>query len=299
MNPSISIITPSFNQGAYIEETIDSVLSQQYPGLEYIIIDGGSTDNTVEIIRKYERHLKYWVSEKDRGQANAINKGLKHCTGELFNWLNSDDWLEAGSLNKIARAFRDPSIDLVAGKVNNFSATSAEVVANANLSAEGLICWRPDVQFIQPGVWMRREQVLQCGGIDERFHYSFDWDLLIRYCCLFPKVAYLDDLLVHFRLHEKSKTVSSVQRFAREEHLIIEKLYELSRFAALHRVCLWKMNRTFWTELLQETGNTPNRSKYWKISHILRYIYKQPRDLKVTRMTLGAFKQILTNNRIA
>jgi glycosyltransferase involved in cell wall biosynthesis len=104
--PKISIVTPSFNQGQYIEETILSVLSQNYPNLEYIIIDGGSTDDTVEIIKKYESRITYWVSEPDRGQSHAINKGLQKCTGEIFNWLNSDDWYMPGALFDVANAFR-------------------------------------------------------------------------------------------------------------------------------------------------------------------------------------------------
>jgi glycosyltransferase involved in cell wall biosynthesis len=91
--PKISILTPSYNQGQYIEQTIQSILSQNYPNLEYIVIDGGSTDNTVEILKKYDQHITYWVSEKDRGQSHAINKGIEKCTGVLFNWLNSDDYL--------------------------------------------------------------------------------------------------------------------------------------------------------------------------------------------------------------
>ena len=119
--PKISIITPSYNQGQFLEQTIVSVLGQNYPNLEYVIIDGGSTDNSVEIIKKYEQHLAYWVSEKDKGQADAINKGLKFCTGEIFNWLNSDDYLENGALYKIAAAFENPVIDMVAGVVRNFN----------------------------------------------------------------------------------------------------------------------------------------------------------------------------------
>src|SRR5690606_10615120 len=118
--PKISIVTPSYNQGQFIEETILSIISQNYPNLEYIIIDGGSTDNTVDIIKKYENHLKYWVSEADKGQADAINKGLQHCTGDIFNWINSDDYLESNSLFTIANAY-NPAIDNnVAGNVRNF-----------------------------------------------------------------------------------------------------------------------------------------------------------------------------------
>jgi glycosyltransferase involved in cell wall biosynthesis len=116
-NPKITIITPSFNQGKYIERTIQSVLSQDYPNLEYIIIDGGSTDQTVDIIKKYERHLKYWVSEKDNGQSHAINKGLKYATGDIINWLNSDDYLEPQALNVIAESFNS-DIDIFCGYAN-------------------------------------------------------------------------------------------------------------------------------------------------------------------------------------
>ena len=107
MLPRISIVTPSFNQGQFIEKTICSVLDQNYPNLEYVVIDGGSTDETVEIIKKYAKHLTYWVSEPDRGQSHAINKGLAHCTGDVFNFLNSDDYLEPGALFHVAEAWNE------------------------------------------------------------------------------------------------------------------------------------------------------------------------------------------------
>lgn len=106
-HPRISIITPSFNQGKYIEETILSVLNQNYPNLEYIIIDGGSTDETVDIIKKYQDRISYWVSEKDNGQTHAVNKGLNQATGEIIGWINSDDTYVEGSFIKVARAFRN------------------------------------------------------------------------------------------------------------------------------------------------------------------------------------------------
>jgi glycosyltransferase involved in cell wall biosynthesis len=103
--PKISIVTPSFNQGRFIEKTILSVIEQDYPNLEYIIIDGGSTDESVEVIKKYDQHLAYWVSEPDRGQSHAINKGFERATGEIFGWLNSDDWYHPGALKAVAEAF--------------------------------------------------------------------------------------------------------------------------------------------------------------------------------------------------
>ena len=108
--PKISIVTPTYNQGRFIEQTICSVLDQGYPNLEYIIIDGGSRDNTVDIIKKYEHRLSYWVSEMDSGQTHAINKGFAKCTGEIFNWINSDDYYAPDALQKIAKAFADEDI---------------------------------------------------------------------------------------------------------------------------------------------------------------------------------------------
>ncbi len=102
--PKISIVTPSYNQGQYLEKTIESILSQNYPNLELIIIDGGSTDESINILRRYENRISFWVSEPDNGQADAINKGLKKTTGEIFNWLNSDDYLEPGALFKSCRS---------------------------------------------------------------------------------------------------------------------------------------------------------------------------------------------------
>ena len=122
LNPRISIVTPSFNQGKYIEQTIQSVLNQNYPNLEYIIIDGGSTDNTVEIIKKYETQISYWISEPDKGQTDAINKGFAKCTGDIFNWINSDDYYESGTFHKLAQQFTsDPSVNVVCGKEWGFN----------------------------------------------------------------------------------------------------------------------------------------------------------------------------------
>ena len=118
--PRISIVTPSYNQGRFIEETIQSVLGQGYPNVEYIIIDGGSTDNTVEIIRKYAKHLTYWVSEPDRGQSHAINKGLARCTGDLFGWINSDDVLMPGALEVVAEAWRRRPGRIISGATSIF-----------------------------------------------------------------------------------------------------------------------------------------------------------------------------------
>src|SRR5688500_5578389 len=104
--PRITIVTPSYNQGRFLEQTIRSVLDQGYPNLEYIIVDGASTDDSVQIIRRYEKHLAWWVSEKDKGQSDALNKGFNRATGDLFGFINSDDYLYPGSLDAVARAYQ-------------------------------------------------------------------------------------------------------------------------------------------------------------------------------------------------
>lgn len=286
--PKISIVTASYNQGHFIEETITSVLNQNYPNLEYIIIDGGSTDNSVEIIKKYASHLKFWVSEKDKGQANAINKGLQYCTGEIFNWLNSDDYLEPGSLQKIAEAFADERVQMVAGKVRNFSTLEEETIQNQLLSAKGLMCWEPGVQFVQPGVWMRRKFIEQCGGIDEQFHYAFDWDLYIRYLYHAPLVKEIPELLVHFRLHEQSKTQSLSDRFLVEERKIIEKIRYLPGYDELYAVCDYKIQKAGWTAFLSEQSKA-DTSFLQKCMAVLSNLHAYSR-VSFTRQTAGAVK---------
>lgn len=294
--PKISIVTASYNQGRFIEETIQSVLNQNYPNLEYIIIDGGSTDHSVDVIKKHQQHFKYWVSEKDRGQANAINKGLQLCTGEIFNWLNSDDYLEPGALHKIAAAFADEQVQMVAGKVRNFSITEEEIIANKQLSAKGLMCWEPGVKFIQPGVWIRRELIDKCGGIDEQFHFAFDWDLYIRYLYCFPNVKELADLLVHFRLHENSKTQTLREQFIIEERKIIEKIYTLETFPQIKDVCLYKIQKTNWTTFLSELSQS-NMPLFKKTLAVFKAM---PNYSKVsyTRQTAGALKAFVVGNAI-
>lgn len=290
--PKISIVTPTYNQGQYIEETIQSVLNQNYPNLEYIIMDGGSNDNTVDIIKKYEKHLTYWESIPDNGQAHAINKGLQHCTGEIFNWLNSDDYLAPGALRAIANAFESSQADTVAGQAIYFDEKGfQEPEQLTNLEAKKLLRWNRDVVFIQPGLWMKRSLVLKCGSIDEQFHYAFDWDLVIRYLHTSPKVEYIHKPLVYFRLHNESKTVSSLDKFHNEEERILEKIGHLHQFKSLKKTALGRNIRKQWHQRLDEIKSN-DISKIAKIAHIVKESLQWPSE-KWNRITLGAINQIL------
>jgi glycosyltransferase involved in cell wall biosynthesis len=296
MLPKISIVTPSFNQGQYLEETIQSVLDQNYPNLEYVVIDGLSSDNSVEIIKKYEKYLTYWCSESDNGQAHAINKGFQKCTGEIFNWLNSDDYLEHGALFKVIESFKNEEVNMVAGKVRNFSSTSEEIIANQQLSAVGLMCWEPGVKFVQPGVWMRRDLISKCGGIDEQFHYAFDWDLYIRYLYHFPTVKELDDILVNFRLHENSKTQSMIGLFTIEEQKVIEKICALEGYPLLKDTCLYKIQKTNWTSFLSDLSNNnmPLLKKFFAVVKAM----PNYRKVSYSRQTAGALRAFVTGKAI-
>jgi len=222
--PRISIVTPSFNQGSYIEQTIRSVLNQGYPHLEYIVIDGGSTDNTVEILNKYKKQLAYWVSEPDQGQSHAINKGLAVATGEVFNWLNSDDLLAEGSLARIGNYFAaHPEADVLCGLCRIFDDKTGATVRMDRMgirqNAEETLLHHG---MNQPSTFIRLRTVRELGGINDHFRYVMDLELWMRYLLAndLHGVRITDDLLSHFRLHGASKSVgSSTPMYAEELHL--------------------------------------------------------------------------------
>ncbi|SMP82143.1 Glycosyltransferase involved in cell wall bisynthesis [Desulfonatronum zhilinae] len=190
MLPRISIVTPSFNQGQFIEKTICSVLDQNYPNLEYVVIDGGSTDETVEIIKKYEKHLTYWVSEPDRGQSHAINKGLAHCTGDVFNFLNSDDYLEPGALFHVAEAWNekpDAAAWVGATKREHSEGRVGYISYPNGLWPEHLCLSTPARCLYQPSTFLNMKFVKELKGVDENLDYCMDTDIYFR---LFEKGAF-------------------------------------------------------------------------------------------------------------
>ena len=229
--PTISIITPSFNQGEYIEETIRSILLQNYPNLEYIIIDGGSTDNTVEIIKKYEKYLTYWISEPDRGQAHAINKGLEKCTGEVFNWINSDDFLEPNSLFEIGKHFAEnKQIQVLCGFTHCYFQETGKTSHTYRMGIKKTVADTIlNVEMNQPGSFYKLAVVKEFGGVNETLRYVFDDELWFKYLCKFGmgQIAFTDKLFVHFRLHGNSKSVG--EGYAEFYKEITAIYYELAK----------------------------------------------------------------------
>lgn len=211
--PKISIVTPSYNQGEYLERTIRSVINQNYPNLEYIIIDGGSTDNSVEVIKKYEKYISYWCSEKDKGQSDALNKGFERATGDIFFYLASDDILLPGVLDKIAKEFSENDIDVLYGNrliidpEDNVISERRCVKYIPYLSRLGNVTLGsfavyPDSMFYKKDIFYK------VGGFDLSLHNTMDTDFWLKVTKLTNKIKFLREYIIGFRVTPTSKTVS-------------------------------------------------------------------------------------------
>jgi glycosyltransferase involved in cell wall biosynthesis len=201
-------VTPSYNQGQFIEETIRSVLLQGYPDLEYIIFDGGSTDTTIGIIEKYEPWLTYWVSEIDRGQSHAINKGFRRSTGVILGWLNSDDVLMPNALATVAGALPDPDDEvLIAGmaEYRDISGTRVIWVNDRIPRTFSDVFLHFDTYFAQPSVFFTRQALNSTGVLREDLHYAMDLDLWLR-MARHVRIILIEQHLSWMRDHKDAKT---------------------------------------------------------------------------------------------
>ena len=204
--PLISVITPSYNQGLFIEQTIESVLLQNYPAFEHIIIDGGSTDETVPILKRHP-HLN-WVSEKDSGQSEALNKGFKKARGEIIAWINSDDWYEPGSFFVVADFFlRNPNKNVVMGDcllVDSSGQTMRKVINSERGFKDILRFWVPYSIPTQPAVFFRRSLLSEFGEVDESLYYAMDFDLWLRFGSRY-RFHHIDRVVANYRFHASAK----------------------------------------------------------------------------------------------
>ncbi len=209
----VSIITPSYNQSRFIEATIQSVLSQDYPQIEYFVVDGASTDGTVEVIRKYEGNLAGWVSEKDRGQTDAINKGFARATGEVLAWLNSDDTYEPGAVSAAVSYLQEhPEVGMVYGDCN-YTNENGEVIGRFQSRQTSYRRIRRGYNHIpQQTMFFRAELWKQVGPLDPSFHYAMDYDLWTRIAAR-TEIQYVPQTWANFRLHTSGKTIMADDRF--------------------------------------------------------------------------------------
>lgn len=216
MQPLISIVTPSYNQGEFLERTILSVLGQEYPNVEYIIIDGSSTDNSIEIIKKYEKYLSYWVSEPDKGQADAINKGFSKSTGDILAWINSDDMYLPNAFNIAAEAFmQNPDASIIYGDYIKVDNNDKCIALRRQPSFDYRTCLYGYLTVMQPASFFRRKAYFKTGGLDISFNYALDFDIILSLAKQ-GQVIHTREYLAAFRLHSSSKSVAARRKFRPE-----------------------------------------------------------------------------------
>jgi len=217
----VSIVTPSYNQAPFLEQTIQSVLEQDYPHIEYIVVDGGSTDNSVEVIRKYADRLAYWISEKDSGQAEAINKGFARANGEIVAWLNSDDYYMFNTISVAVRCFeQNPDVVMIYGDMLavNGDGQTINVLKYKQLSLQDLLCF----QIIgQPSVFFRRSALEKVGRLDPTFHFMLDHHLWIR-LAQEGRILHIPQVWSAARYHPQAKNRARAAEFGREAFRVLD-----------------------------------------------------------------------------
>ena len=301
MNPlRISIIIPSYNQGLFIEEAIRSILDQNYPNLELIVMDGGSTDCTVEVLQKYAGKIAHWESEKDHGQTHAINKGLARATGEIWAYVNSDDLITPGTLNRVAEVFSDPEVDWIGGIADIFDSTGltdSVTPAEPKRQIEYLTPWQRTVQHVfacSNVTYMRRRIYEKLGGFDESYHYSMDMEYYARAIFSGFKFHRLPEVMGLWRWHEQSKTVrdGNAYQFTGEEIRIAEAHLHYLPEAEQAELAKDIQKQRKWFSIRQIIVGDTNPSRSSRLTALLKLAISNPGFL-CFRPWLGAVRQQL------
>ncbi len=288
MSLKFSIVTPSFNQAHFLEETILSVLNQRYPNLEYIVIDGGSTDNTVEIVRKYEEHIAYWVSEKDRGQVDALNKGFARATGDILAFINSDDVYLPGTFAAVAKAFEsDPACDWLCGDTIMFGEGHSTGIVHSVVPRSAAHCLSWAYEAPQPGHFWKKKLIEQFK-FDEAWPYDFDHDLYVRLLLAGYSCKYVPLPFAAYRLHQVSKTVAEGDRQIAEFELSAE-VYENKLHGSDQRWC--RATRYLRKSYAASQAGERREGARW----LLRALGVYP-EAVTARPFWGCFRQVLSRN---
>jgi len=245
MSPTkISVVTPSYNQAQFLEQTVQSVLSQDYPHVEYTVMDGGSTDGSLDILRQYSDQITYWKSEQDEGQSDAIAQGFDRSTGEIMGWLNSDDLLLPGALTAVASFFRDnPGVEAVSGGAYSIDAEGNPLQRHFGNYTLGVAATYGRLRYyhmdgvFQPSTFWRRAAYDAVGGLDPALKFILDRDLFLRLAQRQP-FGRLPQMLACFRIHEDCKS-SCLQHVREEESQVFRQRYGVNRYGALVRILLF------------------------------------------------------------
>jgi glycosyltransferase involved in cell wall biosynthesis len=246
-SPKISVITPSYNQAQYIEATINSVLGQGYPALEYLVVDGGSTDGTLDILSRYEERLN-WLSEPDEGQAQAINKGFKRSTGEIITWLNSDDLQLPETLHRVAEFFNQhPEVNVIYGDYHLVNSEGQVVLKKQEIPFDYNILLYGLDYISQPTTFFRRSIFDQLGYLDEGLHFGLDWEYWLRIASRGGRFAHIPHYLAATRWHTEAKTLVAPPQMYAEHRAIRDRYWQKHRFksAQLQQLYSYGLNKVY------------------------------------------------------
>ena len=293
--PRLTIVTPSFMQGEFIEQTIRSVLLQGVGDLEYFILDGGSTDATREIIRKYEPWLAGWRCEKDAGQSATVNEGWARATGEVLAWINSDDWYFPGALALAGRRFAEPSVMWLAGGVDDVDVTGRFLKRHPAAPTPLVRCLgRSEYGYFQPGMFWRRALVEKVGPLDTGIFSSFDHDFWARTLAAGFALMAVAEPLACFRQHAGSKTGGQFQRGMREDWMIFERYRGQLSPAEQRQAAEWLREYEADNLLLTIYRLLDGGRRWAALRYLLEKIALAPR-VRPPRAWFGAVARVLAN----